>query len=82
LAAQATATAQVEIARAQADTQDERMAYIAWQQRFASAARYLQYCNVISEVASSTTSVAEAVATARARDNGHHQCTPNPVLTP
>jgi hypothetical protein len=66
LVAQGTATAQANAARAQADAETERAGYVAWLQRRDAAAHYVVSCGSAMSIASRTTSVPNAVATARA----------------
>jgi hypothetical protein len=82
LATQATATAQADAAQAQANAEAQRSSYAAWQQRYNAAAHYVAYCPQASEVASDTTSISEAVATAQASDTGYHNCSVTEAPTP
>ena len=65
LAGQATATAQVNFAKATADAAASQAALVGWKQRRDAAAHYVNNCASAIEIADRTTSVEAAIAAAQ-----------------
>jgi hypothetical protein len=69
LAGQATATAQVNFAKATADTAASQAGFIAWKQRRDAAAHYIYSCAEAMNIADRTTSVEAAIAAAQREES-------------